>query len=728
MPKRTVTQRSFILGEVREDFLEAKDLELRQTSVRRGLNGRVAASRIITQRPGSLCMRTLGAARDVIELRPSSEEVFGLIVNDTSLQIIDISANVVATISGVAWSDAETVWVEPFRDVTLIGCPQGLFELIAPKNFVEVIFGSWRLDPFQFAEAAGGEIAQPYWSFRGDVKIQPSGLTGAITLTASKGIWTPAYVGQRVRYNFREIQITGYVSPTVVTGLVVSSLPPSFAVEVESAASFRVGDAVIGADTNFNGVVVAITGNFMAVVTTAFFDGPDVNEIITGPSGGSKVIGKGQRPPEASFLWDEPLFSPARGYPRAGVSAGGRLWLIDHPLVGDIITASSVREINDFKVGAEDDDAIVRQVGDNQPRFLHAVNAGDLLLFSDRGTYYVNIRDGSLLTPSTFNAILFDKRSANGVKPRSVQDGVVFVEASGEEIAVALLDGNVYLKWSVRTVSTYHAHLIKTPVKLCGPSLLSTEPEKYLFVVNSDGTVAALSWFADFSAENVGFLPWQTQGSYLSFSPLFGGYWAIVDRTIAGVQTRFLEKMDGTILLDCAAPISQPETLTVNGAFLTVNGAALSVSMVAPLPFAGQTVRVYAGGYDLGDKAVEATATIPGSVDFPEGAYAGFNFQTRVLVWPQEFIESERAGLLKARVVQGSVSVQSTGLFQIRANKHTRTRGGYAFGDDLSIAPPLRTEVVRFPVTGVRDHPEIEIIKPGPTAFSVLAITQEIKF
>ena len=720
MPKRTVTQRSFILGELRKDFLEAKDLEIRQVSVRGGLNARIAATRIITARPGSLAMRTLGAARDIIELRPSSEEVFGLIVNDTSLQIIDESANVVATIFGVAWSDASTVWVEPFRDVTVIGCPQGLFEL--------VLTDAWRLTAFAFAQAAGGELAQPYWSFRGDVQIQPSGLTGAITLTATQGIWTPAYVGQRVRYNFREIQITGYLSPTVVTGNVITSLPPTFGLSVESSASLRVGDAVIGADTNFQGVVTQIAGNYLVVVTTAFFDGPDVNEIITGPSGGSKVTGKAQRPPDPSFLWDEPLFSPVRGYPRAGVAAAGRLWLIDHPLVPDIIAASSIRAIQDFKVGAEDDDAIVRQVGDNQPRFRHAVNAGDLLLFSDRGTYYVNIRDGSLVTPSTFNAILFDKRSANGVRPASVQDGVVFVEASGEEIAVALLDGNVYLKWSVRTVSTYHSHLIKAPVKLCGPSLLSTEPEKYLLVVNSDGTVAALSWVADFSAENVGFLPWQTQGSYLSFSPLFGGYWAIVDRTIAGVQTRFLERMDGTVLLDCAAPISQMENLTVNGANLTVNGATLSVSTVAPLPFAGQTVRVYAGNYDLGDKAVDGSAMIAGSEDFPEGAYAGFNFQTRVLVWPQEFIESERAGLLKARVVGGSVSVQSTGLFQIRANKGIRTRGGYAFGDDLSIAPPLRTEVVRFPVTGVRDHPEIEIIKPGPTAFSVLAITQEVKY
>jgi hypothetical protein len=718
--KRSVTQRSFILGELRPDFLEAKDLDLRQVSVRRGLNGRIAATRIITARPGSRNMRTLGAARDLIELRPSSGLVFGLIVNDTSLQIIDSNADLIQTIGGVAWSDASTVWVETFREQTIIGCPQGLFSLLYD--------GTWSLSTFTFAEAAGTEIAQPYWSFRGDTQVTPSGLTGAITLTATQAVWTPDYVGQRVRYNFREIAVTGYTSPTVLAGTVVSSLPPSFNLVMQSGASFRVGDAVIAADTDYQGVVVGITGNTVTVVTTSFFDGPDVDEIVSGPSGGSKVVSKTQVAPVASPIWDEPLFSPARGYPRAGASAAGRLWLIDHPLIPDLICASSVRAISDFEAGAEDDDAIVRQVGDNSPRFLHAVNAGDLLLFSDKGCYFVTIRDGSIITPSTFNAIRFDDRSANAVRPVRVQDAVVFVQSSGEEVAAASLSGDFYSKWGVRTISTFHSHLVKSPTKLCGPALFSPEPEKYLFVVNGDGTVAALSWFADFSAENVGFLPWETTGDYVSFSPIFGGYWSIVDRDIDGTTVRFLEKMDQTILLDCAAPITQEAILTVNGADLTVNGETLTVTTLAALPFAGATVRCYSGGYDLGDFAVAGDGTIGGSENFPPNAFAGFNFEARVLMWPQEFIESERAGLLKARVVQGSVSVQSTGLFQIRANKNTRTRGGYAFGDDVSLAPPLRTEVVRFPVTGVRDHPEIEVIKPGPTQFSVLAITQEVRY
>jgi hypothetical protein len=718
--KRTITQRSFLLGELREDFLEAKDLDLRLQSVRKGLNARISATRTIKARPGSLNMRTLTTARDVVELRPQTDLVFGLIVNDTSLEIIDEDARIIQTIGSVAWTDASTVWVEPFREITVIGCPQGLYMLLYT--------GTWSLTAFVFADATGGEIAQPYWSFRGDVQVTPSATSGNITLTATQGIWSAGYVGQRIRYGLREILITGYSSPTVLTGTVVSSLPPSFNITVSSGSSFRIGEAVLGTDTDFQGIVLGISGNTLSVATTSFFDGPDVDEVLTGPSGGSKVTGKTQIAPLASPIWDEPLFSPVRGYPRAGASAAGRLWLIDHPLLGDIVCGSSIRDITDFEVGVEDDDAIVRQVGDNAPRFMHAINAGDLLLFSDRGAYYVSIRDGNLVTPASFNPILFDKRACNSVRPVSVQDGVVFVEASGEEIAVALLDGNIYLKWSVRTVSTYHSHLIKSPTKLCGPSLFSTQPEKYLFVINGDGTMAALSWFSDFNAESVGFLPWETQGDYIALSPMFGGYWAIVDRSINDVTTRFLEKIDEDILLDCASPVAAEATLIVNGADLTVNGGTLTVTTPAQLPLAGETVRVYAGGYDLGDFAVDLSGEISGSENFPSGAYAGFNFETRVQMWPQEVIQSERAGLLKARVVQGSVSIQSTGLFQIRANRNTRTRGGYAFGDDLSVAPPLRTEVVRFPVTGVRDHPEIEFIKPGPTAFSVLAATQEVRY
>jgi hypothetical protein len=511
-----------------------------------------------------------------------------------------------------------------------------------------------------------------------------------------------------------------------MNGTVVTKLPPSYRLTLASAANFATGDAVTAQDTNFQGVVLAVAGATIDVVTTSFFDGPDISEKLSSPRGSSTVSTKATIAPLSSPIWDEPLISPVRGYPRAGASAAGRLALVDFEAVPDLVCLSSVRDVRDFKVGAQDDDAILRQCGDNAPRFRHAINAGDLLLFSDRGIYLVNIRDGSLLTPSTFNTILFDKRAANGVRPVAVDDAVVFVEASGEAIAIAQLSGNVYLKWVVRTISSFHAHLVKSPIKLCGPSLYSSLPEKYLLIVNADGTVAALSWFAEFEAEAVGFVPWNTDGTFRSVSPIFSGYWALVDREINGVPVRFLEEFDTEALLDGTISVTVGDTLTGNGLPLEGNGSTLIAETAQQLPLAGSDVRVVAGDYDLGDFAVGLDGLIDGSEAFPEGAEAGLNFQSRVMPWPVDIIESPYLGLIKTRVVRGSVSVLHTGPIAVRANTTTKRFGGYFFGDDLSEPPPRRTQLHKFLVLGRRDHPEIEFIKEGPGAFQILAVNQEV--
>lgn len=725
MAKQSVTQRSFLLGETREGFLEGGDLEIRQNSVRRGLNARVTATRTLKVRPGTRYVRTLVDAVDLIEIRPDSDSVFGLLINDSSLEVIDESGSLIFRVAAVPWESGADVWAETFRKDTIIGGAFGLYELTVED-------GTWTFARFKFDIAANGDMAQPYWSFRQDLTMRPSARSGAITLTASGAIWTPAYVGQRVRYGQREIEITAYVSPTVVRGQVLSDLPPSFRVRLKAPPSgFRVGDTVVAQDTNFQGLISAIGNDggedYLDVITTSYFGGPAGDEKISGPSATVEIRGAASIAPLASPIWDEPLMSPIRGYPRAGASAAGRLTLIDFPQVPDLVCMSSTRGIRDFQTGTRDDDGVARQVGDNTPRFLHIVNAGDLILFSDRGLYFLSLRTGDILTPSNFNIVQFDKRGANDVRPAAVDDGVVFVESSGASIAACILTGEASLRWSVRTISNYHSHLIRTPVKVCGPSLFAQAPEKYLFVVNSDGTMAAVSWFADFQADSVGFLPWETRGAFRTMSPIFGGYWAIVERTISGKAVRFLENLDDAAPVDCASPILGTQRLAANGADLTVNGAPLLVGSSAATPLIGATVRVTGGGWDGGLRTVAADGTVPDVADMPEGSDAGLDFELRIEPWPVDQVENPRGGMLPARLIRGSVSVLHSGGFDVRANRMMRSFGGYRIGADLTQPPPPRTEVCKFSVIGRRDHPEIEIIRSAPTALEVLAISQEVQ-
>lgn len=721
--KKTVTQRDMSLMELREDFLERDDLEMRAASLRQAKNVRSLATGGGEVRPGSLFRRTLTSADNLIEINPESGLKFGLIINDDSFDIIDNRARVIHSEASVPWTDAATVWVEPFREKTVIGGEWGIYTL-------EYENGAWSFYIFEFDQASGNELAQPYWAFEQNTTIQPTARTGSVVVTATGFEWVPAYVGLRIRYGSREIIVTEYLSPTQIRGDVVDKLPPTFDLTMASTTNFRVGDAVTGLDTNYQGLVVAIAGSVLTVVTINFYDGPDVSEDLSSPIGQASVSAKVEVSPAASSIWDEPIMSSVRGFPRSASAVAGRFVLLDFPLIPDAVGVSSARTIFDWKIGLEDDDAVVRQVGDNAPRWLHAVNAGDLLLFSDRGCYYLPTRDNGILTPSNFNLVRFDQRASSAIKPVAVDDGVVFVEASGENIAAALLDGNVYLKWSVRPLTTFHSQQIRSPRRLCGPSLSSTSSEKYIFVVNGDGTLSSVSWNESLGGEKVGFVPWETRGNYVNVAPAFGAYWCIVDRLIDGQMTRFLEEFNNDTFLDCAVETSsqsQFDTLVANLEDLEVNGDLLQVLEPIAQHLVGETVSIGGEDFYAGDFLVAQDGSIVNEPTLDGVRQVGLRFESIISPWPVELIDSPRDGMITARVIRFGVSVQSTAEFEIWANNNSRAVGGYSFGDDLSEHPPLRTQRYRIPVMGRREHPDIGLRKDKPGRFRVLALTQEVQ-
>lgn len=722
--KQTVMQRSFQHMETREDFLEGDDLDIRQSSVRSALNMKALATRVAEARPGLFFERVMSTAENAVEIRPESGMLFGLIVNDDNIEIIDQNADLVHTVSPVPWTSGKEVWTSPFRKQVVLGNgTDGIWTLTYEG-------GTWTFADFAFAAANAGDTAQPYWVFEKDTLITPSATTGNITVTASKGIWTQNHVGLSIRYGFREILITSRVSSTVVSGTVVSRLPPSYLVAVEDASVFRVGEAVLGADTKYRGLITAISGLNLSIATETFYEGPNVGEELSGPAGSSKVTATLEIPPVESPLWDEPLISPVRGYPRAAGQISGRLIFLDFAQEPSALAVSSARDISDFEVGANDDDAIVRKIGDGAPRWLHAENMGDLVLFSDRGIYIVPVRENGIISPSTFNTVLVDDAASSEIKPVKVEDGIIFVDSSGESVSAVLLDGNVYLKWSVRKMTTYHNHLIKSPVALCGPSLSSTSAEKYMFVVNADGTLAAVSWDRSIRDEAVGFAPWVTNGNFINIAPMFGGYWAIVDRSVGGQTVRFLERFSDDAVLDCATTSSDDpnaQYLTANGVNLTVNGGPLTVSSPGAGHLIGETVSYYSGGWDVGDYLVADDGSVTPNSPVSGDIQIGFNFEAEMEVWPVELIESPRIGSLRARVMEFIVSVQNTLGYEVTCNGTTRKVGAYHIGDDRTAPPPRRTEVRRFSVFGNRDHPTMKVAKRRPGPFRVLALGQKVQ-
>lgn len=220
--KATVAQRDMSAMEVREDFLEADDSEIRRRSLRSALNMRALATGVVEARPGTVHLRGAGAAEIVHEIRISDGSRFGLLLDGTTLRVLDAAGTEVFSQAGLSWATSPEVWVENNGDRTVIGEPgTGLFLL-------EWDAGAWAFGSWAFAVAPGNETAQPYWKYNRDIRLTPSGYEGAIGLATNRFYFTSNQIGTRLRYGEREIQITSVTDGTTATGNVISPLPPGW--------------------------------------------------------------------------------------------------------------------------------------------------------------------------------------------------------------------------------------------------------------------------------------------------------------------------------------------------------------------------------------------------------------------------------------------------------------------------------------------------------------------
>jgi hypothetical protein len=703
-PKRVITQRDFSAGELREEFLERDDVGLRKASLKRAANTFIGPTQTIAARPGSTYLRTAPNVRHMIEIRPTTTDTFALLLLDDGIRVVTEAGTSIFFTGAVSWTSASQCWAVPLGAETIIGHPtEGIYVL----SYSDGVF---YYGDFTFAEGSDNRTLQPYYKFAGGSKITPSASTGAVTVTATGNFFRPETVGTKIRYGEREIEVTGYVSNTSVTGTVVSTLPPCFRLTVASTANLNVDDVVIGQDSGFNGVITSVdSSTTFSVLTIDNWDGPTLNEKITSPQVTQTITAITAIGPQASSFWDEQLFSARRGWPAAAEWGAGRLWLAGSSAKRNIVVASSVRAANDFEVGVDDDDAIMRTVGPDGTRIRHVIDAGDILFLADRGMHYQDRRSNAVLTPSNFAPVLFDERGCSSVKPALVERGVVFVEEGGASVSAALLDGNVYLTWSVRSLTMFCPHLVNEPVALCGPPLAPTRSDRFLMVVNKDGTIATMSYSTMLGQETVGFVPWSTDGKYRIAAPMFGGYWLAVDRSNNSVTQRNVERVDFNQFLDCA---------------VTANPQS---AKAAP-HLVGQTVHVIDGDNCIGSSTVTSGGNLSTQfLDASEACEIGLNFDVEATVWPADILEASSTGMRTPRVFFMIISVLNTRHLDARCNKDQRQLGGYRFGDDLSEPPPLRTTLYRVPVFGRREHANLSVLRSVPGPWHILTIGQEVE-
>lgn len=670
-PRGSNTQARFWLGELRPEVSARTDPEITRHGLRKARNVRIVQSGQAKRRPGTVFDRDIGTQYDTYEYEASDGTRLVLVFTNAKMEAFRKTDNApMGEVTGAPWTtamlgslsfaaDGDTVYVahQDMQPQTLVFDPDTT---------------SWTRAAFAFDAGPSDSKLQPYYKFDDvkDITLAVGAYEGTgVSLTASADFFTSDHVGVRIRYAFREIEIKTVTDGQNATGDVVIQLPPSYDMQVTDSRGFRVGEVVIGADSGVQGrlldvdegtwgsggVRVLILDGYEGPVNTEELDGPNhTTSVTTVPS---KVV-----TPPATTVWDEAFMSDARGWPGYVGVFRSRLILADFAQLPGAVFVSAAGVLTDGNVEEGNADSAILDILKDQEnnRIRYAMGAENLLILTPKKVFYVpDDPNTGTITPSTFGFRQVARVGANATTPIEFANGVVFVDEGGNRIMQVFPTGNRSQPWDVRDISSDHAHLISGPVSLAATEGNSESPERYVYAVNDDGTIAVMfTRVAPGGGEIIGWVLWNTEGTWKAVMSVDGVIYCSITRDAHRTLTTsddedfqtsdgellilgdadskwFLEHFDNDRLMDSSAPsldaTAREELVTSDGENIeTSDGENIVLSNRTILHLADAVVAVVENNNDYGDWRVGTD----GFIDDPalDGvAYdAGLNFTVTV--------------------------------------------------------------------------------------------------
>lgn len=705
MPRRKVLQTNFSAGELAPDLAMRQDTDQYKNGAKSLLNKRVLIGGGVVRRPGSTYQATLTGPGILAEFIVNQTTQYVLVFNSGRMDAyLRNTTTGVLTASGsltsMPWTGTifkEMDWVQRGNTIFLV------HPIMWPQVITRTGAATWARADLTFSIGSSSRVEQPYLkTAAAAVTLQPSALTGAITITATGGApILPGHVGMYLRYLGKAMLVTGYTSSTVLSATVIETLPTTQTLTVTSSANFALDEVVTGYTSAAKGIVAGIPDATHLTVVISHGLTPFQAEDIIGPNGKTAISAVATATPAAIKDWDEQLFTSIHGFPSCVELHRNRLCFGGHPAAPDYLICSSLYDIYNFTLGTGGDaDGIMESIGDaGASKIVQLFSAEQLIVLTDRGPYYCPESGTQPFRPSSMAFYPFGSPwpITATAQAQAFDGGVVMV--SGSIMIKARPTGNVSAQWDADEVSLLAPHLVKTPTRLSVTSNFGGNPERYTTAVNSDGTLAVMQLVEVQKIRN--FTPWQTAGTYISTCSILGDIYAVVVRS--SPFGYFLERFDQNVTLDCA-------TTYVTEAAMT-SGVASRYGSAA--------VHVVAANYYLG--TYPPTLTV-----LPAGPYTvGLTYDSTIQTLPPviQGQEGEEAGDYM-RLVEAYVHVISSARF---ANNGTELQA-YAVADDMSLPPSLKNGPQRFQFTGWKREPTMTITQPDPLAMKVLAIRTTVAF
>lgn len=296
----------------------------------------------------------------------------------------------------------------------------------------------------------------------------------------------------------------------------------------------------------------------------------------------------------------------------------------------------------------------------------------------------------------------------------------MFAEAGGKSVLGAFPTGDVRRSWRTADVSLLSAHLINDPVSMAYVSGSPVDPERYVYSVNTDGTMAVV-YYSD-SAEIFGWTLWDTTGEFRNVCSYKGECWAVVERLHDETTVYSLEVFDPDRYMDGAVTVDSLQGAATSETIQTPSGVQTAEFVHRFAGYANATCSLMQGGLYIGEVTLDADGDF-GVLDIEGAIELGFKFECRVKPWPPAPPEDPRATRRVRRITR--VGVRWRG-------RYMAIDGGllpiYRWGEDTTAAPPARDEFHRQPVMkGWSEEQTVEFTRPYPGPWSLLEYVFEVK-
>jgi len=227
----------------------------------------------------------------------------------------------------------------------------------------------------------------------------------------------------------------------------------------------------------------------------------------------------------------EDSWSDLRGWPTSCVFHEGRLYLGGSLSRPATLWGSRVGDFFNFDKGrALDDEAIEVTLDTDQVNAIQSVFSNrSLQIFTSGGEFFV---PKSPVTPTGVAVSPQSNLGSKRVRPVTIDGVTLFPQRTGNAIIQFIFLDAVKANQS-SSVSVTAAHLIDDPIKMAASRGTETTDANYVYIVNSDGTMAVYNTLA---AEEVsGFTLWvDTTGDIQSVAVVDNAVNLLVERSING--------------------------------------------------------------------------------------------------------------------------------------------------------------------------------------------------